>query len=52
MFRKADPGTTLELRHQRTSDVVFDICDTDIYEMDLKIQDYVYKMIETLLPKA
>lgn len=40
----------LELRHQRTGDVVFDWIDTaDKYKTP---QYYVYKMIEILLPKA
>ena len=42
MFRKISPGR-LELRHQRTCDVVFD------FE---KPKKYVYHMIETLLPEA
>ena len=42
IFRKAS-NAKLELRHQRTCDVVFD------FE---KPKDYVYHMIETLLPEA
>lgn len=42
MFRKAS-NAKLELRHQRTCDVVFD------FE---KPKNYVYHMIETLLPEA
>jgi hypothetical protein len=42
MFRKMSSGK-LELRHQRTCDVVFD------FE---KPKGYVYHMIETLLPEA
>ena len=42
MFRKVSSGK-LELRHQRTCDVVFD------FE---KPRGYVYHMIETLLPEA
>lgn len=42
MFRKVSSGK-LELRHQRTCDVVFD------FE---KPKGYVYHMIETLLPEA
>jgi hypothetical protein len=40
----------LELRHQRTADVVFDwISDTNQF----KTPDYyIYKLIETLLPRA
>jgi len=40
----------LELRHQRTGDVVFDWTDpTDPFK---KPWYYTYKLIETLLPKA
>jgi len=40
----------LELRHQRTGDVVFDWIDpADPFK---KPSFYVYKLIETLLPKA
>lgn len=54
----------MELRHQRTSDVVFDLANDGIFfqlninqlkfseEIKWKINEYVYKMIETLLPKA
>ncbi|CAG9320136.1 unnamed protein product [Blepharisma stoltei] len=42
MFRKIASGK-LELRHQRTCDVVFDFT---------KPKNYVYHMIETLLPEA
>lgn len=42
MFRKISNGK-LELRHQRTCDVVFDFT---------KPKNYVYHMIETLLPEA
>ena len=42
--------TVLELRHQRTGDVVFDWVDeTNPFK---KPSYYVYKLIETLLPKA
>ena len=57
---------TLELRHQRTCDVVFDwgitaadqtfsgpINDDGIKRSDhFKPDNYMYKMIETMLPKA
>jgi len=52
MFRRNDAKEgTLELRHQRTCDVVFDQVDkcADIANSS---KEYVYKMIETLLPKA
>ena len=40
----------LELRHQRTGDVVFDwVNDCNPFQ---KPEYYVYKLIETLLPKA
>lgn len=42
MFRKM-PSSKLELRHQRTCDVVFDAKFP---------KDYVYHLIETLLPEA
>jgi hypothetical protein len=45
-----DKGPALELRHQRTGDVVFDFVDEfDPYK---KPMYFVYKLIETLLPKA
>ncbi|KAM3131948.1 hypothetical protein pb186bvf_015961 [Paramecium bursaria] len=48
MFRRFDEQKTpLELRHQRTSDVVFDLCDQPFSE---KTKEYLYKLIETLLP--
>ena len=48
MFRRFDEmKTPLELRHQRTSDVVFDVCDEPFSE---KLKEYLYKLIETLLP--
>jgi len=44
------PSAALELRHQRTEDVVFDFVDKN---QPFKKPDYfVYKLIETLLPKA
>ena len=43
-------SSRLELRHQRTGDVVFDFIDD---KNPFKIpQYYTYKLIETLLPKA
>ena len=54
----------LELRHQRTSDVMFELVDknsNDIYGINKVVKfiidneslmNYVYHMIETLLPKA
>ena len=40
----------LELRHQRTGDIVFDwVDDSNPFK---KPEYYVYKLIETLLPKA
>jgi len=40
----------LELRHQRTGDIVFDwVDDANPFK---KPNYYVYKLIETLLPKA
>ena len=58
----------LELRHQRTCDVLFDLVDENghvlgkslfflsllmsLYLEDMKKKEYIYKMIETLLPKA
>eukprot|EP01016_Furgasonia_blochmanni_P042977 TRINITY_DN5773_c0_g1_i4.p1 TRINITY_DN5773_c0_g1~~TRINITY_DN5773_c0_g1_i4.p1 ORF type:complete len:378 (+),score=40.53 TRINITY_DN5773_c0_g1_i4:413-1546(+) len=57
MFRRNEGGKehVLELRHQRTSDVVFDLVkgDTDNdMVVSQRCKEYVYKMIETLLPKA
>eukprot|EP00347_Sterkiella_histriomuscorum_P002955 403366155 len=52
MFRRlsTDVNNKLELRHQRTGDVVFDWKDT--INPHSKPQYYTYKLIETLLPKA
>jgi hypothetical protein len=50
MFRKINKKESLELRHQRTSDVYFTIGDND--ELDWKAKEIVYKMIETLLINA
>ena len=63
MFRRlsSDVGNKLELRHQRTGDVVFDwhskFYYINIFLLDpinpfSKPQYYTYKLIETLLPKA
>lgn len=52
MFRRMQKknGNPLELRHQRTCDVCFDFKD---YETDnYKPHEYMYKLIETLLPKS
>lgn len=53
MFRRTEDlkhATKLELRHQRTGDVVFDFIDPN--NPFKKPDYYVYKLIETLLPKA
>ena len=50
MFRKVSKTETLELRHQRTSDVYFTIGDS--CKLDWKSKETVYKMIETLLISA
>jgi hypothetical protein len=48
--KKENSGSSLELRHQRTGDVVFDWVDEqDKFKTP---QYYTYKMIETLLPRA
>jgi len=48
---KDEPGKIkLELRHQRTGDVVFDFKNME--NETEKPQDYIYSLIETLLPKA
>jgi hypothetical protein len=39
----------LELRHQRTCDVCFDFKSAD---SKYKPNEYIYKLIETLLPKS
>ena len=52
LFRKFD-GKQLELRHQRTADIFFDL--SPIYNFHLMsphMIEQVYQMIETLLPKA
>jgi hypothetical protein len=48
--RSTDTRTVLELRHQRTGDVVFDWSDP--CNPFKKPSYYTYKLIETLLPKA
>ncbi len=50
MFRKINKKQSLELRHQRTSDVYFTIGDDD--KLDWKAKSVVYSMIETLLISA
>lgn len=52
MMRRQPKETTqpLELRHQRTGDVVFDWVDPS--NRFKTPEYYTYKMIETLLPKA
>lgn len=53
----------MELRHQRTSDVLFDLANLHDYrgksatsflktDTDPKTLEAVYRLIETLLPKA
>nr|7F4S_D Chain D, MTA9 [Paramecium tetraurelia strain d4-2]7F4S_E Chain E, MTA9 [Paramecium tetraurelia strain d4-2]7F4S_F Chain F, MTA9 [Paramecium tetraurelia strain d4-2] len=51
MFRKFDEQKSqLELRHQRTPDVLFDIVNNG--KSCLKTKEYIYQTIETLLPKS
>lgn len=50
MFRRISKDGKLELRHQRTGDVVFDWKDPE--NPQGKPDFYMYKLIETLLPKA
>lgn len=55
MFRKQLPKTQLELRHQRTSDTVFTLCHSSAENAllsDTHLKQFVYKLIETLLPRA
>lgn len=40
------------MRHQRTCDVLFDLLDESEQSYDRRTKAYVYKMIETLLPKT
>ena len=55
-FKIETNRTQLELRHQRTSDVVFDIIDDKNFKFSIPefiertTKEYVYHMIETLLP--
>ena len=52
MFKKEkNPDVKIELRHQRTSDVVFDIYDKET-NINYSPNEFIYKMIEILLPKA
>ena len=52
MFKKEkNPNVKIELRHQRTSDVVFDIYDKEM-NVNYSPNEFIYKMIEILLPKA
>ena len=49
-LNKANKTRSLELRHQRTGDAVFDFVDRNIpYYLPY---DYIYRLIEILLPKA
>ena len=52
MFRRLQKKSTspLELRHQRTCDVCFDFKDQNT--SNYKPNEYIYKLIETLLPKS
>lgn len=52
LLRKVNKKESLELRHQRTSDVFFGLYDEEKGEMDTKVEQCVYEMIETLLIKA
>lgn len=53
MFRKFHPKLPLELRHQRNPDAFFDIFYEGLVNgMDDKGKERLYKLIETLLPKA
>lgn len=52
MFKKEkNNAVKIELRHQRTSDVVFDIYDKES-NVNYSPNEFIYKMIEILLPKA
>ena len=42
----------VELRHQRTCDVVFDMPVDPCGKCEPDIKRYIYSMIETLLPEA
>jgi len=52
MFRRLQKKSAnpLELRHQRTCDVCFDFVENDVH--NYKPNEYIYKLIETLLPKS
>ena len=50
MFRRTSADGKLELRHQRTGDVVFDWKDPG--NIHHKPDFYLYRLIEILLPKA
>jgi hypothetical protein len=52
IFRKFKPNNqrSLELRHQRTGDAVFDFVESSV--PFYRPFDYVYRLIEVLLPKA
>jgi len=52
MFRRLQKknGNPLELRHQRTCDVCFDFVDDKV--PNYKPNEYLYKLIETLLPQS
>ncbi|KAJ1676114.1 hypothetical protein EV182_008853, partial [Spiromyces aspiralis] len=50
IFRKEGD---LEMRHQRSPDVIFDfIKPEDSYDLTPRKPEYLYQVIETLLPKA
>ncbi len=49
MFRKTS-NEKVELRHQRTCDVVFDMPVNPHGKCEPDIKRYIYSMIETLLP--
>jgi len=51
IFRKKSAKSQLQLRHQRTCDVVFDFYRKD-EDFNMKPTFFVYKLIEILLPKA
>lgn len=50
MFRRCSKDGKLELRHQRTGDVVFNWRDPS--KPKLKPDFYIYRLIEILLPRA
>jgi N6-adenosine-specific RNA methylase IME4 len=51
MMRKVSPFR-LDLRHQRTQDVIFESTRYDAASGRLRRPDAVYEMLETLLPQA